>query len=86
MSLMSFIAAAVPGTCYQCLPNVNATDDLATCDSEQQTKNCSLGDEYAIGTTHCFTVALRFKCVNGSSDIHTAVTRGCIDCSSKKNK
>ena len=86
MYLSSNIAVAIQQTCNVCLADSGLGDDVALCNIIQTQKAClpNKGLFPNLGTTHCYTIAGRYKYLNGSKDIHTGIARGCIDCTGKK--
>ncbi|KAL9967569.1 hypothetical protein ACROYT_G025824 [Oculina patagonica] len=79
-----FVAAVASGptSCNTCLSDAGSGDDLALCNAQQVSSNCSSPGEMIIGTTHCFTIAGRYESNNGSHVTkHTGIARGCANCS-----
>lgn len=67
-------------TCNSCGGDAGSGDDVAFCNSRQISLPCSVKDFTNLGTTHCYTAVGRYKFLNGSQDIHTGISRGCINC------
>ncbi|KAL9987825.1 hypothetical protein ACROYT_G002193 [Oculina patagonica] len=80
---VSFPSAGNPITCHACISDAGPGDDIALCNSEQIRLPCTSPVFPALGQTHCFTAAGRYRYLDGSQEIHTGVARGCIDCSNK---
>lgn len=75
------IAAAITNQCNECHSDAgDAGDDMAKCNSELTTQNCTspLTDSF-------YTLVTRYQFHYAPETTHTGVLRGCVYCPSKKN-
>ena len=77
--MVFYCPASITTHCNECHADAGPGDDLAKCNSEQVTQNCT-----APSIDSCYTLVTRYQRISVPDVIHTGVLRGCVYCPSKK--
>ena len=78
--MLFYCPASITTQCNECHADVGpAGDDLAKCNRELTTQNCTVPS-----VDSCYTLVTRYQRISVHDVIHTGVLRGCVYCLSKK--
>ena len=75
-----YCLASITAQCNECHADAGDGDDMAKCNSELATQNCT-----SPSIDSCYTLVSRYQSISAPHVIHTGVLRGCVYCPSKKN-